>query len=72
MEFLRPRVRSSFLQIAVGERIHPEILRLNLSSCVKAACLKAVVYTMPSKADGLRVQSSDVLLGDPGLGKGLG
>ena len=49
-----------------------EYMRLNLTSCVKVACLKAVVYTIPSKKDGLRIQSSDVLLGDPGLGKGLG
>ena len=34
--------------------------------------MKAVVCTIPSKKDGLRVQSSDVFLGDPGLGKGLG
>ena len=45
---------------------------MNISSCVKAACLKAVVFTIPSKEDGLRIQSTDVFLGDPGLGKGLG
>ena len=69
---LRPRVRAALLRIAAGERIHPEIVRINLASCVKAACLKAVVFTMPSKQKGLRMQSSDIFLGDPGLGKGLG
>ena len=72
LQCLRPRVRAALLRIAAGERIHPEIVRINLSSCVKAACLKAVVFTMPSKQKGLRMQSSDVFLGDPGLGKGLG
>ena len=72
LQYLRLRVRAALLRIAAGERIHPEIVKLNLSSCVKTACLKAVVFTMPSKKEGLRMQCSDVFLGDPGLGKGLG
>ena len=72
LQYLRPRIRAVLLQIAAGERIHPEIVRINLSSCVKLACLKAVVFTIPSKKKGLRMQTSDVFFGDPGLGKGLG
>ena len=41
LQYLRPRIRAVLLQIAAGERIHPEIVRINLSSCVKLACLKA-------------------------------
>ena len=36
---------------------------------MKVAALKAVVYTIPSKAKGLRVQTSDIILGEPGVGK---
>ena len=72
VQYLRPKVRAVLLKISAGERVHPEIIRINLSGCVKSACLKAVVFTIPSKVKGLRVQSSDVFLGDPGLGKGLG
>ena len=72
VEYLRPKVRSVLLKVAGGEGVHPEFVRVNLSACVKLACLRAVVYTIPTKSKGLRVQSSDVILGEPGLGKGLG
>ena len=72
VQYLRPKVRCVVLKIAGGEGVHPEFVRVNLSSCVKLACLRAVVYTIPTKAKGLRIQSSDVVLGEPGLGKGLG
>ena len=65
-------MRSVLLKVAGGEGVHPEIVRVNLSSCVKLACLRAVVYTIPTKSKGLRIQSSDLVLGEPGLGKGLG
>ena len=71
VQYLRPKVRAVLLKISAGERVHPEIIRINLSGCVKSACLKAVVFTIPSKVKGLRIQSTDVFLGDPGLGKGL-
>jgi len=72
VQYLRPKVRSVLLKVAGGEGVHPEFVRVNLSACVKLACLRAVVYTIPTKTKGLRVQSSDVILGAPGLGKGLG
>ena len=34
--------------------------------------LRAEIYTKPNKQDGLRIQSSEVFLGEPGIGKGLG
>ena len=72
VEYLRPEVRGVLVAVAAGEGIHPEIVRVNLGGCLKLAALRAVVYTIPSKSRGLRIQSSDVLFGEPGLGKGLG
>ena len=72
LEYIRPKTRAILFQIASGERIHPEFVRVNLSGCVKAACLRSVVFTIPTKSRGLRIQSSDVILGEPGTGKGLG
>ena len=72
VQHLRPCVRSVLLQVAGGEGIHPEIVRLNLASCVKSCSLRSEVFTIPSKCNGLRIKSSDVFLGPPGLGKGLG
>ena len=72
VEYLRPEVRGVLLAVAAGEGIHPEIVRVNLAGCLKLAALRAVVYTIPSKTRGLRIQSSDVFLGEPGIGKGLG
>ena len=39
---------------------------------VKSAVLRASVLTIPSRADGLRIQSSEVHIAVPGAGKGLG
>ena len=72
VEYLRPEVRGVLVVVAAGEGIHPEIVRVNLAGCLKLAALRAVLYTIPSKDRGLRIQSSDVVLGEPGLGKGLG
>ena len=66
---MRPKVRALILKICAGERILPEYVRVVLSGCMKVAALKAVVYTIPSKAKGLRVQTSDIILGEPGVGK---
>ena len=68
--FLRPMVRGLLLTVAAGERIPPEFVRVALGGCLKVGALKTVVYTMPSKAEGLRIQHSDVILGEPGVGKG--
>ena len=70
LKHLRPCVRAMLLKIAAGERIPPEYIRVVLGGCVKAAALRAVVYTIPSKAKGLRVQTTDIILGEPGVGKG--
>ena len=69
MGYLRPKVRALILKITAGERIIPEYVTVVLSGCLKVAALKAVVYTIPSKAKGLRVQTSDIILGEPGVGK---
>ena len=58
------------LKIAAGERITPEYVRVVLSGCLKVAALRAVVFTIPSKSRGLRVQTTDIILGEPGVGKG--
>ena len=70
LTYLRPEVRAILIKVAAGERIHPELTRVVLAGCVKVAALRAVVYTMPTKMKGLRIQSSDIILGEPGLGKG--
>ena len=41
-----------------------------LAGCVKVAALKTVVFTIPSKRRGLRVQTMDIILGELGVGKG--
>ena len=41
-----------------------------LAGCLKVASLRTVVYTIPSKEKGLRIQTSDVILGEPGVGIG--
>ena len=61
VEYLRPEVRGVLVAVAAGEGIHPEIVRVNLAGCLKLAALRVVVFTIPSKARGLRIQSSDVL-----------
>ena len=57
------------MKITAGERILPEYVRAVLSGFMKIAALKAVVYTIPSKAKGLRIQTTDIILGEPGVGK---
>ena len=68
--FLRPIIRGLLLTVAAGERIPLKFVRVVLGGCLKVGALKTVVYTIPSKAEGLRVQHSDVILGEPGVGKG--
>ena len=63
-------MRAVLLKIAAGERILPEYVRIVLAGCLKVASLKAEVFTMPTKAKGLRIQTTDVILGEPGVGKG--
>ena len=70
LKYLRPIVRGLLLAIAAGERIPPEFVRVTLAGCLKVGALKSVVYTIPSKQDGLRIQCSDIILGEPGVGKG--
>ena len=55
------------LRLAGGQGIHPEIGRLILGSCVKLGLLRAEIYTKPKKQDGLRIRSSEVFLGEPGV-----
>ena len=67
---MRPTVRVLLLKIARGERIPPEFVRIVLAGCLKGASLRAVVKTIPTKEKGLRIQTSDIILGEPGVGKG--
>ena len=62
---LRPKLRTLILTIASGERIRPEIVRMQLGNFVKVLVLRAAV------AEGLRVQSSEIHVGVPGVGKGV-
>ena len=70
VKYLRPTVRALLLKVAAGERIPPEFVRVALTGCLKVAVLKAVVNTIPSKDKGLRIQTSDIVFGEPGVGKG--
>ena len=70
LKYLRPVVRGMIFAISAGERIPPEFIRVVLAGCLKVGALKTVVYTIPSKEEGLRIQSSDIILGEPGVGKG--
>ena len=69
---LRPKVRTCLLTIAAGEAIHPEIVRMQMGVFVKSAAMRAEVFTKPEKSKGLRIQSSEVHIGAPGVGKGMG
>ena len=69
-QFLRPSVRGLLLSVSVGGRIPPEFVRVVISGCLKVAGLRTVVFTIPSKEKGLRIQTSDIILGEPGVGKG--
>ena len=70
--YLRPNIRSLLLAVAAGEAIHPEIVRMQLGVFVKSGVLNGEVFTIPTKQTGLRIQSSEVLIAVPGVGKGLG
>ena len=70
MKYLRPSVRALFIKVAAGERIPPEFVRVVLAGCMKVGALRATVSTIPSKSTELRIQISDVILGEPGVGKG--
>ena len=70
LKFLRPSVRGLLLKVSAGERLPPEFIRVVLGGCLKVACLRTVVFTIPSKEEGLRIQTSDIILGEPGVGKG--
>ena len=70
VQCLRPSVRAVLLKVAGGEGIPPEFVRVLLAGCLKVGALNAAVFTMPSKSRGLRIQTSDIILGEPGVGKG--
>ena len=70
LKYLRPSVRALIMKVTAGVRFPPELIRIVLSGCVKVAALRSVVYTIPTKAEGLRIQTSDIILGEPGVGKG--
>ena len=70
LQFLRPSVRGLLLSVSAGERIPPEFVRVVIGGCLKVASLRTVVFTIPSKEKGLRIQTSDIVLGKPGVGKG--
>ena len=70
LEYMRPSMRGLILSVSAGERISPEFVRVVLAGCLKVASLRSVVYTIPSKEEGLRIQTSDIVLGEPGVGKG--
>ena len=69
MEYLRPTVRALLLKIASEESIPPEYVRICLDGCMKVSSLSAVVKTIPSKGKGLRIQTFDIILDEPGVGK---
>ena len=69
---MRPSARGRILLLAAGESIHPLIIRQHVGNAVKSGALRAEVYTKPEKEHGLRIQTSEVLIGPPGCGKGLG
>ena len=62
-------MRAVLLKVAGGERIPPEFVRAVLAGCLKVGALNATVFTMPSKSRGLRIQTSDIILGEPGVRK---
>ena len=70
MQYLRPAVRALLLKIACGERIPPEFVRIVLAGCLKGASLRAVVKIIPTKVKVLCIQTSDIILGEAGVGKG--
>ena len=63
-------MRGLLLKLSAGEQLPPEFNRVVLGGCLTVACLRTVVFTIPSKEEGLRIQTSDIMLGEPGVGKG--
>ena len=57
------------MKVAGCERILPEFVRVVLAECSKVAALNSTVFTISTKEKGLRIQSSDIILGEPGVGK---
>ena len=45
---------------------------MQLGVFVKSGVMNAEVFTIPTKQVGLRVQSSEVHIAVPGVGKGMG
>ena len=70
VQCLQPSVRAVLLKVAGVEGITPEFVRVLLAGCLKVGALNATVFTIPSKSRGLRIQTSDIILGEPGVGKG--
>ena len=70
VEYLGPAIRALLLKIAAGERVPPEYVLTFLAGCLKVGSVLAEVKTMPSKDKGLPIQSSDIIRGEPGIGKG--
>ena len=70
VQCLQPSVRAVLLKVVGGERVPPGFVRVVLTGCLKIGALNATVFTIPSKAQGLRIQTSDIILGEPGVGKG--
>ena len=42
-------MRALLIKVAAGERIPPEFIRVALAGCLKVACLRTVVKTIPTK-----------------------
>ena len=71
LTYLRSNIRSFLLAIAADEAIHPEIVRMQMGVFVKSGLLNAEVFAIPTKQTGLRIQSSEVHIAVPGVGKGM-
>ena len=63
-------MRAVLLKVAGGERIPPDFVLVVLAGCLKVGALNVTVFTIPGKSRGLRIQTSDIILGEPGVGKG--
>ena len=50
------------LRVSAGEWLPLEFIRVVLGGCLKVACLRTVVFTIPSKEEGLKIQMSDIIL----------
>ena len=63
-------MRGLLLKVSAGERLPADFIQVVLGGCLKVACLRIVVFTILSKEEGLRIQTSDIILGEAGVGKG--